>query len=310
MAAGSHLTPEEIIARIDDWKGKDVRYEELGGGITNHNYIVWVDGGRENGGKKYVMRVPGVGTDMFIDRNVERDCMIQAAKAGVGPEVIYQIDPEGALVIDFVEGEVMHPETISGHPNRLKQVVKTVRVFHDNAVFQHKIALFDMLRHYKKLAADINAPMPDELAATVKVLDDVEAVMKRDPVPDVACHNDLLSENFIIDADGKMWVIDWEYGGMTDPYFDLGDFVMEHPFSREEQRLIIASYCGEMNERFFARMMLYRMVSGIWWAIWAMIQHTVSQIDFDYMSWGLDRGVRRAHEVLDDPDYSKWLAEA
>jgi thiamine kinase-like enzyme len=97
---------------------------------------------------------------------------------------------------------------------------------------------------------------------------------------------------------------------MTDPYFDIGDFVMEHPFSREEQRLIIATYCGEMNERFFARMMLYRMVSGIWWAIWAMIQHTVSQIDFDYMAWGLDRGVRRAHEVLDDPDYSKWLAEA
>ena len=56
--------------------------------------------------------------------------------------------------------------------------------------------------------------------------------------------------------------------------------------------------------------MLYRMVSGIWWAIWAMIQHTVSQIDFDYMEWGLERGVRRAHEVLDDPDYSKWLAEA
>ena len=134
--------------------------------------------------------------------------------------------------------------------------------------------------------------------------------MKRDPVPDVACHNDLLSENFIIDADDRMWVIDWEYGGMTDPYFDLGDFVMEHPFTREEQRLIISTYCGEMNERFFARMMLYRMVSGIWWAIWAMIQHTVSQIDFDYMEWGLERGVRRAHGVLDDPDYSKWLAEA
>ena len=310
MAAGSHLTPEEIIARIDDWKGKDVRYEELGGGITNHNYIVWVDGGPEKGGEKYVMRVPGVGTDMFIDRNVERDCMIQAAKAGVGPEVIYQIDPEGALVIAFVEGEVMHPDTISGHPDRLKQVVETVKIFHEKSVFQHKITLFDMLRHYQKIAVDIKEPMPDELAATVKVLGDIEAVMKREPVPDVACHNDLLSENFIIDADGRMWVIDWEYGGMTDPYFDLGDFVMEHPFSREEQRLIISTYCGEMNERFFARMMLYRMVSGIWWAIWAMIQHTVSQIDFDYMEWGLERGVRRAHEVLDDPDYSKWLAEA
>ena len=70
--AQAHLTPEDVIARIDDWKGKDVRYEELGGGITNHNYIVWVDGGSGKGGRKYVMRVPGIGTDMFIDRDVER----------------------------------------------------------------------------------------------------------------------------------------------------------------------------------------------------------------------------------------------
>ena len=56
-----------------------------------------------------------------------------------------------------------------------------------------------------------------------------------------------------------MWIIDWEYGGMTDPYFDLGDFVMEHPYSREEERLIIETYCGEMNEALFGRMMLYKM---------------------------------------------------
>ena len=68
-------------------------------------------------------------------------------------------------------------------------------------------------------------------------------------MPSVACHNDLLSENFIVDGDGRMWIIDWEYGGMADPYFDLGDFVMEHPFSRDEERLIIATYCGEMDER-------------------------------------------------------------
>ena len=113
----SHLGPDEAIARIADWKDKDVRWEELGGGITNHNYTVWVNGGPGNpGGGKYVLRIPGQGTDMFIDREVERDCMIQADKVGVGPSVAYQIDPEGALVIDFVEGEIMHPETMAGHP--------------------------------------------------------------------------------------------------------------------------------------------------------------------------------------------------
>jgi thiamine kinase-like enzyme len=308
MGEQAHLTPEDIIARIADWKGHEVRTEELGGGITNHNYIVWVDGGPEKGGKKYVMRVPGIGTDMFIDRDVERYCMIQAAKAGVGPAVAYQIDPEGALVIDFVEGEVMHPDTIAGHPDRLRQVVRTVKTVHDKAVFKNEIPVFDMIRNYTKIARDVNAPMPDDLQAMLKVVDDIEEAMMRDPVPYVACHNDLLSENFIIDGDGHMWVIDWEYGGMTDPYFDLGDFVMEHPFTRDEERLIISTYCGEMNERFFGRMMLYKIVTGVWWAVWAMIQHTVSHIDFDYMEWGLERGVTRGRLGVNDPDYQQWLA--
>ena len=56
----SHFGPDEAIARIADWKDKDIRWEELGGGITNHNYIVWVNGGPGNpGGAKYVLRVPG-----------------------------------------------------------------------------------------------------------------------------------------------------------------------------------------------------------------------------------------------------------
>ena len=140
-------------------------------------------------------------------------------------------------------------------------------------------------------------------------MDDIEKATARNAPTDVACHNDLLSENFIVDADGKMWVIDWEYGGMTDQLFDLGDFVMEHQFSREEERLVAATYCGAMDEGRFGRMMLYKSVSGAWWGVWAMIQHTVSQIEFDYMEWGNER-MARAQSVVDDRDYSKWLAEA
>jgi thiamine kinase-like enzyme len=304
--AQAHLTPEDIIARIDDWKGHDVRYEELGGGITNHNYIVWVDGGPDKGGKKYVMRVPGIGTDMFIDRDDERDCMIQVAKCGVGPAVAYQIDPEGALVIDFVDGEVMHQNTMVGNPERIKQVVETVKVFHTCATFKNQIHLFDMIRKYTKIAKDLGTPWPDWVETTLAAMDAVEQATQRSPETPVACHNDLLSENFIIDADGKMWIIDWEYGGMTDPYFDLGDFVMEHEFSPEEERLIIETYCGQMDERAFGRLMLYKALSGVWWGVWAMIQHTVSHIDFDYMEWGRWR-VARAEAVIAHPDYQKWL---
>ena len=86
----------------------------------------------------------------------------------------------------------MHPDTIAGHPERLKQVVETVKVFHDGAVFRHKIKLFDMLRKYTKIARDIDAPMPPELESLLLAMDDIETATARNPVPDVACHNDLL----------------------------------------------------------------------------------------------------------------------
>lgn len=301
-----HVGPDEVIARIEEWRGKSVRWQPLGGGITNHNYGVWVDGAPEAGSAKYVMRIPGAGTDRFIDRDVERDCMLQAARVGVGPRVVHQIEPEGALVIAFVEGETLHPEALAGHPKRIEQAVRTVKTFHDGAVLEHEIHVFAMLRDYVRIARDVAPPMPDRLLALLPSLRHIEAALAREPVRGVACHNDLLSENFIVDADGKMWIIDWEYGGTTDPYFDLGDFVMEHPFSREEERLVIATYCGEMSESRFARMMLYKVVTAIWWATWAMIQDVVSEIDFDYAMWGMER-VARAESGLGDPDYGVWL---
>ncbi|HJW74411.1 MAG TPA: phosphotransferase, partial [Thermoleophilia bacterium] len=185
---------------------------------------------------------------------------------------------------------------------------EAVRVYHDKAVFSNKIEIFDMLRRYTEVSREINTPMPDRLAAMLRRMDEIEEATARNPVPDVACQNDLLSENFIIDPNGKMWIIDWEYGGMTDPYFDLGDHVMEHPYSREEERLVIETYLGHMDERLFGRMMLYKIVSAIWWDVWAMIQHTVSKIDFDYMEWAMDR-VGRAERGFADPDYPKWLAD-
>ena len=168
-----------------------MRYEELGGGITNHNYIIWVDGGPPQG-KKYVLRVPGTGTDMFIDREVERYNMIQAAEAGVGPAVAYQIDPEGAIVSDFVEGEIMHPTPSPGTRTASGRSVETVKVIHDKAIFTHKIQVFDMLRHYTKIAREIDAPMPPELESLLREMDVIEKATSVRPPRDVACHNDLL----------------------------------------------------------------------------------------------------------------------
>jgi thiamine kinase-like enzyme len=103
-----------------------------------------------------------------------------------------------------------------------------------------------------------------------------------------------------------MWVIDWEYGGQSDPYFDLGDFCVEHPLSEDEERYIITRYCGAFDEVAYARMMLHKIVADLWWSIWAMIQVRQSKLDFDFYEYGMNR-VRRLHENAAKPAFPSWL---
>jgi len=232
---------------------------------------------------------------------------MSAAEVGVAPPVRHTIDPEGALVCDFVNGELMHPDAISGHPERIRQIVATIKVAHDRAVFRNEIRIFEMLRRYAEIADEVGATLFPGIEEMLRVCADIEAAMERDVPRPVAAHNDLFSENFIVDADERIWVIDREYGGTTDLYFGLGDFVMEHPFTREEQRLVLKSYCGHMDEHRFTRMMLHRFMSATWWAVWATIQQTLSQIELDYVAWGTER-LRRARDTRADPDHSRWMA--
>ena len=309
MPADEHLTPEAIIARIEDWKGLDVTWEALGGGITNHNYVLTVTGRPDiPWGGKYVLRIPGDGTETFIDREREHKNHVAAAAAGVTPPILHMLEPEKCTVVPFIEGETMHPESLAGHPERLAKVVDVMRTYHDTATFANELDVFAMIREYMVMARDVEAPLPDDIDWMLELGERIERAMRRDMPKSAACHNDLLSENFILATDGKMWVIDWEYGGMTDPYFDLGDFCIEHPLSDDEERVIITRYCGEMREDRYSRMMLHKIVADLWWSIWAMIQVKLSKIDFDFYAYGVNR-VARLHANAGKPELATWLAE-
>jgi thiamine kinase-like enzyme len=304
----SDITPEQVIAQIDEWRGKVAHCEVLGGGITNHNYLITVDGTPgEAGVGRFVLRIPGDGTDTFIDRAREHNNHVAAAAAGVTPPVLHLIQPGYCSIVPFIQGETMHPETIAGHRDRLEKIVAAIRTYHDKAVFDNEIRVFDMIRDYMRMALELDAPRPDQTDWMLSVGDRIEQAMERDKPAPVACHNDLLSENFILTPEGRMWVIDWEYGGMTDPYFDLGDFCVEHPLSADEERFVITAYCGAMDEHRYARMMLHKLVADLWWSIWAMIQCRVSTIDFDFHEYGMGR-IRRFCDNAAHADYEEWLA--
>lgn len=293
------LTIEEVISRIDDWKDKEVRYKPLGGGITNHNYTVHVDS------KPFVVRIPGAGTDLFIDRNNELDCSIEAGNTGVAPKVIHHLKPENVSVFQFINGKTLTTPVIAGNDDLIKRIVNAIKRIHEKAVFKSEFNPFNTIRKYMEYVNKYNAPLPDDIGWMLSLSDSIEKAMERDKPGDVACHNDYLSENFLDDGN-KIWIIDWEYGGMGDPFFDLGDFAVEHPFTREQETIIIQEYSGELLEHRLYRMLLHKIISDLWWSIWAMIQSKISKIDFDFYTYGNGR-FDRLRKNAGDKDFTKWL---
>ena len=205
------MTAEAIAARV--WPGREVDVEPLGGGITNHNFKVSL------GGESYVVRIGGERTELLgIDRHAEEAAARAAAAVGVGPEVVAFVD--GSLVTRFVEGTAVDD---MGEPATLQEVASLLRRVHEGPAFPARFDAFRVVEAYRDTAAahGVTTAAYDRAKETA---DRIES--RLGPQPGRPCHNDLLTANFIRSPDQGIRIVDWEYAGMGDRFFDLANFAV------------------------------------------------------------------------------------
>ena len=290
-----------IIKQIDEWKGKTVKYELLDKGLTNHNYKTYVND------DVFVLRIPGVGTDLFINRDHEINASTIAGKIGVAPEVVNHIEKGNITVTRFVDGTVLSPELVVRNDNRINHIIDTVKVIHEKAVFRIHFDPFVAIRTRLEYTKNYKTFLPKDIQWMISLSDDIENAMRRNKPRHVACHNDLNPENFI--DDGKqLWIIDWEYAAQADPFFDLGNFRAETPLSRNQEELVIRRYCGAMKYNRLCRMLLYKIIADLCWGLWAMIQEKISRKDVDFHDYGLGR-FESLRVSTHSKEFRKWIEE-
>ena len=202
----------------------------LEGGITNRNYLVTL------GGNRYVIRVPGKDTSLLgIDRSAEREANENAAAIGVAPRVVAQLDDPPCLVTEFVECTEMTPEGLRD-PETTKQVLEAIRSVHESgANLPTNFDSFRVVEEYRETAASRGGEIPaayDEAHQRARQIEAALSGPEHDPVP---CHNDLLAGNFLRGSE-RIWIVDWEYAGMGDRYFDLANFAINNEFSESRPR--------------------------------------------------------------------------
>ena len=292
---------EEVVAKLDDWKGKDISIQHLSGGLTNTNYKVTVDG------TPFFIRVPGEGTELLaIDRNNEHHSARVAAQVGIGPKVLHHLPEYNVMVLEFLNGKTMSKDSLneSGMPTRMAQSIKRL---HAGDRLLLDFNMFRLTEYYLSLCKERNIKIPDGYFERMKIVEEIERAMAVKPLANVPCNNDLLAENYIDDGN-QLWLIDYEYSGNNDPTFELGNTCQEMQFNDEQIAEVCSAYFGEASADKIARMKLNMIMSDVGWGLWAAIQANISTIEFDFWGWAIERW-GRAEEKMDSAEFSVWMKD-
>jgi thiamine kinase-like enzyme len=297
--------PPDVAARLAAvalFAGRPLQVEELSGGLTNRNYKVTVDGAR------YVARMSSPqGSLLAIDRTAEYAASLAAAASGVAPAVAEYAPDAGVLVIEWLDARTLTEADVRDGRS-LPAIVDAVRALHSGPPLANDFDSFDLMHRYLDVIARRGLRMPDRFAEFLPVIEQIQAALAVRAARPVPCHNDLLAANLLDDGE-RIRLIDYEYAGNNDACFELGNLWSESNLAPDQLDRLVGLYYGRALRHTVARSRLYGLVAKSLWMLWASIQDGVSELDFDFWSWGMEKYDRAVGE-FDGPGPARWMEEA
>jgi aminoglycoside phosphotransferase (APT) family kinase protein len=265
----------------------------LEGGITNRNYrLRW-------GGRDCVLRLPGKDTRLLgIDRTAECAATRAAADAGVGPEVLAFEPGLGCLVTAWIEAA-----PAEGVRARIPELADLLRRIHAGPELPSRFDSLGVGASYARLVRERGGAVPEAGEALLAVVARI-AFGGREHAS-VPCHNDLLGANILDDGE-RLWIVDWDYAGMGDRYFDLANLSVNNGFDEADEEALLASYWGGCTPARIAALRLMRVVSDLREGMWGVLQGVISDLDFDFAAYA-DEHLRRGLDAAADPRFEEWL---
>lgn len=302
MPQGRYGSPiDALLAHLEETLGpRRGEPVALAGGITNRNFRVRFGTG------DYVVRLCAPETGLLgIDREAERAASEAAHRAGVGPALAAFRPEDGCLVFAFVAGRAVEAADVRAGVERVAAALRTV---HAAPPVPAVFSPFRVAERYRATTLERGGALPAACAEGFAVAAAIErALGAAEPA---LCHNDLLPGN-ILDASAEpagdagasgLWIVDWEYAGMGDPAFDLGNLSVNNGFALEHDRRLVEAYYGEPDEHRLARVRLMRVASDWREAMWGVVQTTLSDLDFDFAAYA-DEHLERMLES----DWEEWV---
>mgnify|MGYP003340462472 FL=1 len=272
----------------------------LADGITNRNFVATLHG------RRVVLRLPGERTELLaIDRASEAAMARRAADLGVGPAVVGELAEVGTVITELVDGTHLEPAAFI---ERLAEVVPHLRTFHASEPISASFPIHRVVEWHARDASANGVAIPDSYARLHAVSEQIEVAFARRPEPMVPCHNDLLPGNVLFGTD-RIWLLDFEYAGMNDRYFDLANLSVNCGLDPAADEHLLQLYFGGVTRQRWARLQLMKIMSELREGMWAVVQQAISTLDTDFVGYATQR-LENGERLAAQPDFSRLLDEA
>lgn len=272
------------------------------GGLTNLVHRV------DMGDTSVIVRIAGEGTDEYINRSIEAHNAEAAARAGVSPKVIFAEPASGLMISETVPDiETMTPalfKSRAGSPARAGAAL--ARLHSSGEVFQFRFELFAMIDDYLKILSTKDVKLPEGYDAVVAAAAPIKQVLEGADIALAPCHCDPLCENFLDDG-AVMWIVDWEYSGMNDPLWDVGDLSVEAGMDAAQDAELMTAYFGRApSAAETGRMVIYKAMCDLLWTLWGLIQHADGNQAEDFWAYATGR-FERCKTLMQDPAFQSHV---
>lgn len=261
------------------------------GGLTNHTYAVTL-----KNGERFVVRIPGEGTEELIVRSDEEKSTRLACRLGIDAELLY-FGKDGSKVSRYIENADTMSAVSMNLPENIRLAAGVFKRLHTcGSDTRVPFEVFDMAAGYEKIIAENHVGMFEDYAAVKdEVMRIKAAVDAGQEIVKVPCHNDPLCENWVRSG-GRMYLIDWEYAGMNDAMWDLADLSIEAGYGREEDGMLLQAYLGKTPGRNeWEHFLASKLYVDYLWTLWAK-----ARVPFDgkpMEDWAQERYLRLKHNL-------------
>jgi thiamine kinase-like enzyme len=263
----------DLIEKNLLWDISDVTIEYQEDGMTNQSYII------SKNDIKYVVRICGSNSSVLgIDRNAEYAAMNAAASIGVGAELVYYSTETGNMITKLIKGKKWKNEDTSTSVN-IARIADTIKRIHLLPPIPYTFSPYKDIEDRIEYAKQNSLILPDYIDKLIVRIHKIKENRDTNVSNCIGlCHNDPFPNNFI--DDGSVRLIDWEFGGMGDIYFDLASIGMF--YSTDMKADFLKHYFGHYDDKQLEALIQMTFVVMFWNAMWAVLQSKLSASSQDY----------------------------